>query len=280
MLDSVNVFPRRLVAAAALITSLAPLSVLADETLPSGQTLFYIGVDERATFPSGTYSGLANPNRNRLTLLYNHGDHYHGIGSYSLTGPASSPTVRDTSTNNRIPEPFSLAPPIPLIPGSGLYAGRNVNTFSPELTYSQVEWSAVDALDQLTDPESEVLFASSGGRWDTSLAGSNIVLNLVSRTPGLSIGNGSVIDLFESATTFDLGVGELIDFRPIFSVAATAALGTYSAEFFLSDSNGLFLDSGRFFYDFEQVTSVPLPAAGWLLMASLGALPTFARRRS
>jgi hypothetical protein len=279
MLDSLNFFSRSLVAAAA-ITSLSPVAALAAEILPAGQSLFYVGVDERPTLTRGAYSGLANPNLGRLTLLYNHGNHYHGIGSYSLSGPVESPVVTDTSTNNRIPETFSLQPPIPFTPGSGLYAGRHVNTFSPDVTYSQIKLAATDALGQLTDPESQVLFASSGGGWDGSLAGSNVVLNLLSRTPGLTIGDDSTIDLFASSNTFELGAGDLIDFRPIFSVAATAALGTYSAEFFLSDSNGLFLDSGRFFFDFAQVTAVPVPAAGWLLMASLGALPTFARRRS
>ncbi len=52
---------------------------------------FYVGVDGLASVTSGTFAGLANPNAGRLTFLFDHGNHFHGIGAYSYTGTVTAP---------------------------------------------------------------------------------------------------------------------------------------------------------------------------------------------
>jgi len=78
----------------------------------------YVGIDGRQTIPTGVYTGLANPTANRLIFLFDHGDHFHGIGAYSYTGPAGAPTIVPTSTNNRLPEITSGESPLPLTAGA------------------------------------------------------------------------------------------------------------------------------------------------------------------
>lgn len=240
---------------------------------------YYVGRDGRATFPTGTYAGLANPNFGRLTLLYNHGDHFHGMGTYSYTGPAGSPTTLDTSTNNRLPEVSSLQPPLPLSPGAGpLYGDKLVSQHSA-LEYSDLTLNSMDALAG-GDPGSEaaILFNSSGGRWNGSMAGSQVGLQLVSITPGLSVGSPDTLNLFENGNTYDLGSGSSLDLSLVFWTAANAAPGKYSAEFRLIDvGSGGAGDSGRFFID---VAPVPVPAAVWLFGSALGAIGVFGRRRT
>jgi hypothetical protein len=60
---------------------------------------YYIGRDQRPTMVGGAYNGLANPNLNRMTMLYAHTypepgpgvvndwtvNHYHSKGAYSYT---------------------------------------------------------------------------------------------------------------------------------------------------------------------------------------------------
>lgn len=80
---------------------------------------FYVGLDGLATVASGTYAGLSNPNADRLTLLFDHGNHFHGIGAYSYTGSAMVPDVLSTNANNRIPEVSSRENPLPLAARAG-----------------------------------------------------------------------------------------------------------------------------------------------------------------
>ncbi len=92
-------------ALAALAGALIAFAAQADEGSRWDDGIGYcVGLDLRITFPSGTYAGQANPNAGRLTFLLDHGDHFHGIGTYSLSGPAGAPVTLPTSTNNRIPE--------------------------------------------------------------------------------------------------------------------------------------------------------------------------------
>ena len=90
---------------------------------------FYLTVDGRPTLTLGTYAGQANPNSGRLTLLYAHWsvDHFHGIGTYSLTGPTEAPTVLDTNSNNRLPESYVGQQPLMLKAGVGAYVGKLVS---------------------------------------------------------------------------------------------------------------------------------------------------------
>ena len=236
---------------------------------------FYLGVDKLANIASGLYGGLPNPNYNRLTLLYNHGNHYHGLGTHSYSGPnlGAGTLVNDTNGNNRVPEISSGAAPLLLTAGSGLYAGKLVSSALPGVEYSDLELQNVHSLNG--NPEdTQGLFNSSSGRWNGPLwdTGSSthahIHLELVSATPGLNV--GSLTDLNALSVGGDTHVGdgdEFFAFAPVLWTDANAPVGTYTAEFRLTDENNLFGDSGRFFVD---VRVVPEPSS--LALAGLGGL--------
>lgn len=239
---------------------------------------FYVGTDTAATLTSGTYAGLSNPNYQRLTLLFNHGDHFHGIGAYSYAGPAASPTVMSTNTNNRIPEISSLEAPLPLAPGSGpVYSGSLVNSPGPS-EYSHIAMAAIDALQGFAPgTDEDVLYSSSSGRWASSLAGASIAMELVSITSGLRLGTESELSVLSAPGDVYLLGGSSFSFTPLFSVDAAAAPGVYSAEFRLHDlrADGTpYGDSGTFHFDFAtapipEPTSLALFGGGAALLALL-----------
>lgn len=268
-----------------LLLSLAlvvPLTAAAQVRWPDGIGL-YVGIDARLTFPSGGYSGLFNPNHHRLTLLLDHGDHYHSIGGYSYTGPAPHPGVLDTSTNNRIPETFSGESPLDLVPGAGLYAGK-LRTMAGPSEYGYLGIASVTTLSGFGAASTqEILYRSSANRWSASLAGAQVGLELLSATPGLKIGTESVANLFAVSDTILLGAGNTFEFKPVYWVEGTALAGSrYSAEFRLvnlaeSSSIG---DSGRFHFDFEvPAAPVPEPELFALLAIGLPLVGWMARRR-
>lgn len=230
---------------------------------------FYVGVDTRATNVGGTFDGLANPNRARLTFLLEHGDHYHSIGAYSHMGTAAMPVVTDTNTNNQIPETFSNLPPNSLTPGSGLYAGKLRSTAGSG-EYSYLGIASTHSLMGLPEdaPES-VLYRSSGGRWTGSLSGIEVGLQLISYTVGLRVGTETDTDVFDSGDIYSLGQGDAIEFKPVFWVNSGAASGTYSAGFRLvnlTDGSEI-MDSGRFYLNFA-----PVPEPGTYALMGVGAL--------
>lgn len=248
---------QQLILSAALASGL----LLATGTAKADTVSYYIGVDGQTTLTSGTYTGLANPNASHLTLLFNHGDHFHGIGAYSYSGSASSPVVTSTNTNNRIPEVSSAEPPLPLQSGTGPYAGRLVNAPGSS-EYSEIEVGSINSLAGASPGSAEsVLFNSSSGRWSRTLAGSSLALELISSTPGLYIGSESQVDLFSSSSTALLGSGDRFDFTPVFSTTASALPGTYSATLRLMDLSSTFQPSGQFTFDFAVTQPVPEPAS-------------------
>jgi hypothetical protein len=231
---------------------------------------YYIGIDGRVNIPSGTYAGLPEPNSGNLTLLLNHGNHYHGIGAYSYTGPAASPSINDTNSNNRIPETFSSEPPLTLNWGSGsLYTGKLTSQNNPSADYGNLTFARVDTLaGHETGSEEQILFNSSSNRWSTLLGTTSIGLQLISATPGLSIGNEQNTNLFANGDTLILDTYLDNGFAPIFWTAANAVAGTYTAEFRLIGLNDESINSGRFYFDFAPV-AVPVPAAVWLFGSGL-----------
>jgi hypothetical protein len=247
---------------------------------------FYVGVDSNVVIASGTFAGLANPNAGRLTLLFDHGDHFHGIGAYSYTGTAAAPVVMSTSANNRIPEPYTRAggatDAIPLQAGSGASGGRWVSGVLPQdaptHAYSHLGFASVQSLQGLS-AEADVLFASSRHRWSADVSGVTVGLQLVSATPGLKISAGGS-DVFASSSVVTLGSSGSFTFMPTFWVDGAAAAGTYSATFSLLNlggANAHVRDSGTFSFDFSVPSPVPEPAS-WLLMG-LGAAALLLRRR-
>lgn len=245
---------------------------------------YYVGVDSLQTIASGTYAGLSNPNFGRLTFLYAHPDdttpannHYHGIGAWSYSGPAASPTVNATNTNNRIPETFTNQAPLPLFPGQGAQAGKWVSQAVPGLEYSDLQWKSTQSLSSASPGTPEhFLFTSSGNRWAGPLDHTNLALELVDVTPGLHLADQTgAPSLSTIGQTYALGDGNLLSFHPSF-FTTEATQPRYSAAFRLVDLNGTLQNSGTFHVD---LAPVPLPATVWLFGSGVIGLAGLARRK-
>lgn len=242
--------------------------------VPLGNT-YFVGVDGLATLPSGTYAGLENPNAGRLTFLLGHGNHYHGLGSWSYSGPASSPTVESTNSNNTIPELYTELPPLSLLPGSGAYAGTwmsGLGSAPQDLEYGDLGMLATAVLAATGDPADAALFNSSSGRWTGSLGSQSIGLELVSISAGLQIGDALGNALFGAGvgSIESLGVGDSLAFDPVF-FTSVAEPADYSATFRLLDLGtaeggaAVLGDSGTFNLAFTVV-----PAPGTALLMGFG----------
>ncbi len=257
----------------------------------------YVGIDSRQTLTSGVYSGLANPNANRLTLLYAHiypygqfnNNHYHGIGAYSYSGEAGSPTVQDTAAGNAIPEVYTGLPGNVLVPDTDpLWAGKLISKKTKD-HYSDMRWRPVHHLSTFGVGSSEhFMFNSSGGTRTAPLTGASIALELVSKTEGLGIadteGNPILANVGDRQV---IGSGDDANFEylPVFWVEDTAEPGDYQAEFRLVDVNDAegrtpLPSSGRFFLKFRVpeapvlgvaptiTLTLPLVTDGWELVAA------------
>jgi hypothetical protein len=270
----------RLLTRAAAIAPLLALLALSAPAAQAGPVYphLFIAIDDRAVNPSGTYAGLVNPNAGRLSLLYGHSyedtplsNHFHGIGIYSYTGPAASPTVVDTSTNNSIPEPSSLAgggPRLSLTAGTGAYAGFLRSSLGPTSAnaYEGTGIRTYASLNGSVAPGEAELYNSGVGRWRNTMSGATVAMELVSVTAGLRIGDEAGNLLLDSAgDLFTLGAGDTLTFAPVFFTDANATPGVYNAEFRLRDTTGTAGESGRFSFSF-QVAAVP--ETGTLPMAA------------
>lgn len=240
---------------------------------PAQMVNLYVGIDGRAVFPSGTYAGRDNPNFGRLTLLYAHhyrygefaGNHYHGIGGYSYSGPADNPTVNDTSSGNRIPEVYTGLPGITLVSDTNaVWAGRLISRKHAE-HYSDFRFRSVHSLASFGPGASEhFMFHSSAGTRTNLMTDAVIALELVSKSEGLHIANAAGESILANPGDRQvLGDGNDAGFEylPVFWTAADATPGAYHAEFRLVDINEAdghtpFPSSGRFFLDLR----VPEPA--------------------
>jgi hypothetical protein len=242
---------------------------------------YYVGIDSRTTpfaAPAGDGGGNYpdNPNYNRLTLLFNHGNHYHGIGTYRYTGPAATPTLEDTSGNNRLPEISSAQPPLELIPGTGVYAGKLVSAHLPGVEYSDLEMRNVQSIDGVD----ETLFHSSSNRWSGTFADAHIHLELISvSSPHLNV--GSLSDPYALSIGVDAHLGdgdEVFSFTPVLWVDGGAPAGNYWAEFQLVDISDTYGSSGRFYIDVRNV--VPEPASLLMILGGVSIVGLSLRSRS
>ena len=243
---------------------------------------FYIGYDGLPAVASGTYAGLSNPNLDRLTFLLDHGSHFHGIGTYSYAGRATAPSILSTSANNRIPEISSNEAPLPLIQGSGFYAG----TLRTDVGSSEHGYLGIASIQSLAGhpPGSmeDILFQSSNNRWSGQLNDAEIGLRLVESTPGLHIGRETTKDIYASGDTFMLmpGTGSDFEFKPVYWVDDAAPAGVYSATFELLNtaSGSSIMNSGAFHFDFA-VSAVPEPGSHAMFLAGLLTLISITWRR-
>ncbi|GAA5130919.1 PEP-CTERM sorting domain-containing protein [Luteolibacter yonseiensis] len=252
---------------------------------PEGDAAFvsyYVGVDGLATIASGTYAGLSNPNLNRLTLLYAHvypdtpaSNHYHSKGVYRYTGPNLGEGQTSTEINpaNYLPE--GTAPPLLMTVGTGgLYDGKFVSAPEPGNPFSLSTIQDTGKLSGFSPGSGEsILFNSGANRWNGSLIGADVHLELVSLSAGLNVGNSTVLNLFSSPGD-NHHLDDSFSFTPVFWTDADASPGTYTAQFKLTDESGIFGDSGTFEYRFDVV---PEPSSASL--GAFGVLALFRRRR-
>ena len=274
---------------------------------------YYIANDVAPTMPSYTYfSGLANPNEGRLTFLFAHTSgslddyHFHKIGAYSLVNPVT-PTIVNRSyftygsgsfygelPSYAIPEFFGDVPgshdPLPLLPGSSLYAGKLTSQVVPGSEYSDLKIHSSNELFGFPadSPESRLLHNHDvyGEDYTGSLAGAVIALQLVDKSAGLHVGDLSTLDILTNVgDRFTISAdGSSIAFTPVFWADAGTA-GEFSATFKLVDlrTGGDALgESGDFVFRL-QLQAVPEPASITLVasaaLVALGWRTLRARRR-
>jgi hypothetical protein len=250
---------------------------------------FYVARDRQETLASGAFAGEPNPNVGRLTFLYAHSypetpanNHFHGIGVHSYTGDLGAHDVVTTNANNRIPETYTLQAPLTLTEGTGVYADKLVSASGSE-HYSDLSVQSILALSGFdpTSPES-IMYNSSGGRYQGVLDGALIAWELVDISPGLHVGSASDLSILDGPNaTFTLGVGDALDFTPVFWTDANAAPGKYSATLRLVDvgadpTHVRVADSGTLHFDFAVV---PEPGAFALLAGSALLVYPWVRRK-
>lgn len=266
--------PLFLAAAALMITLAQP----ADAAFVS----YYVGVDGLATIASGTYAGLSNPNHNRLTFLYAHvypdapaNNHYHSKGIQVYSGPnlGEGATATGTSSSNYVPE--GTLPPLNLsFSSGGLYDGKLISAMQSGNAFSALTLEDTGMLGgSAPDSGENILFNSSGGRWNGPLTGADVHLELVSLSSGLNVGNATTLNLFLNPGD-NLHLDESFSFTPLFWTDANAVPGVYTAQFKLTDESGTFGDSGAFEYRFNVV---PEPSSA--LLGAVGVLALVRRRR-
>jgi hypothetical protein len=273
-------------ATAALALAAAPAALAKDLDIAS----YIVGVDGLTTIATGTYAGLANPNHNRLTFLFAHtypatpaSNHYHSKGVFRYTGlNLGAATATEVNPNNFLPE--GTLPPLTLtLATGGAYDGKLVSSIgSPTDANYAFSFLTIEDVGKLAGfgpgaPET-ILLNSSSGRWNGPLTGADVHLQLVSLTPGLNVGVGSLLQAFVNPGD-DWHLEDSFSFTPTFWTELTAAPGTYAAQFKLTDEQGLFGDSGTFEFRFEvPAAAIPEPSA-FAALAGLGALGLAATRR-
>lgn len=238
---------------------------------------FYVGVDRLATLTSGTFAGLANPNAGRLTFLLDHGNHFHSIGAYSYTGTAAEPAVVSTNANNRIPELSARADEatsaIPLQAGTGALAGHWASGTLPDTVegfeYSYLGVASIHSLAGLS-AAADILYNSSGARWNTTAGDVVVGLKLESISDGLKVAIGGQLDVFGTGDVVALGSLASFSALPVLYTDASAAPGTYSARFSLVNLGGnAAVGNGGSFYIDVSVPPVPEPETWALALAGL-----------
>ena len=280
---------------ACTVLGIAATSAEAQST--SDLSHYYIGIDNNPLVTFGDYTGNANPNEGRVTMLFNHynlgnveGSHYHPIGNYSLTGDTTNPMEVPTNGNNRLPETYTgtelqlAAAPVGspyegwLISGMGAGSGDaeygnleiRKNTTIPDTDgYGPLGEAGTTTLGNAA----YYMYTRESQNFTTSLDGLSLELELVDVTPGLAVGDAAGNTLMDQiGDTAPIFVGS-DSFTPTFYAPGDAAPGVYSASFQLHDTSGTYATGGTFHFDF---TVVPEPST--MLLATVGASVVLTRR--
>lgn len=267
-----------------------------------GIVIYHVGYDNAENVGFGTYSGLPNPNYQRLTFLLSHtfvdnatSNHFHRIGAYSYTGDVGNPQP-GFSGNDRVPEPYQQDDGLSLLEGSGPFAGKLISGLGPaaypsneiEQEYGDLLIAPIDELfqyDGAPDPDGEwpnhpghLLLNASSGAYKGSIADVTVGMKLVSITPGLTVHDQAGNLLMDSADDeWTLGTGADWSFDPVFAVDGSAAAGsTYEATFVLQDlsQSPVYGDSAEFSFSF---IAIPEPATA--LLGMIAVVGFVARRR-
>ena len=266
----------------------------------SDLALYYVGVDNNPMITRGDFTGLANPNQGRITMLFNHmsletveNSHYHPIGNYAYTGDIGDPTVLTTNGNNRLPETYtglSLAlaeaaagSPYEGMLVSGMGAGDGDADYGDLEIRKNTSIPGTDGYGPLGEAGSTGLgnaayymYERETQDFTLSLDGLDLEMELTAVTPGLAVGNASGDTLMDQVgDTVPLFAGS-DSFTPTFFTAADAAPGVYSASFQLNDNSGTYMSSGTFHFD---LSVVPEPGATSMLLLGLCGMPLLRRKR-
>lgn len=279
------------------IGGIANLVNRAEATPEPGIIIYHVGYDNSPLVNFGTYTGLENPNYQRLTFLLSHTfvdnatrNHFHRIGAYSYSGDRANPTPA-FSGNNRVPEPYQRDNGLALIAGKGPFAGKLISGLGPdvfsndeiELEYGNTTIAPIDDLfqyDTTTDPDGEYefhpghyLLNASGGAYKGSVEDVTVGLKLVAITPGMTIHDSSGALLMDSADDLlTLGPGDDWSFEPVFAVDESVATGTtFDATFVLQDLSGtpVYGDSAEFTFSFVAVPEPSTALLGFVVLVGL-----------
>lgn len=275
------------------IIAISIMATNADAQSTSDLSHYYIGIDNNPIVGFGDYTGNANPNQNRVTMLFNHynlttveNSHYHPIGSYSLTGDTNSPTEVPTNGNNRLPETYTgLSLQLAAAPSGSPYEGMLISGMgagSADAEYGNLE---IRKNTSLTDTDgygpigqagttplgnaAYYMYTRDTQNFTLPLDNLDLEIELVDVTPGLAVGDAdgnTLMDEVGDAAPLFVNSGS---FTPTFYTAADAAPGVYSASFQLNDNSGTYMSGGTFHFDF---TVVPEPTSMLLMLAGVGAL--------
>jgi len=254
---------------------------------------YYVSTDNLPTFTSGTYSGQANPNFGRLTVLYEHKDssspHWHTKGRLGLTGPALSPTVvtlspaiqeSQATTGNWTRLQQSNASDYGDFFGSSYHVSK-AEAASNSPTASNFTFRSIEFLRGTLDPVKTTMLNSSSSRYALGIDPlSHVHLELVSVSdPDLEVfvDAESSIGSLTVGDDFHVGDSNGWEFTPILAIANANIVPnvskTYTATFKLIDEDNLHLDSGNW----TITVAVPEPTS----IAGLGLLgAAFLRRRT
>lgn len=264
-----------------------------------GQTNWFVGIDNLTTLPSGPFTGMANPNFGKMTLLYGHqypeggspgaaSSHFHAKSSVRLYretvgGPIltsdTAVTVNGTTgvitgLVNFVPETAGLR--IRLGEGSGAFSGKYATGFLGLNTeWENMEFRPVSWLNRPGASTAQVAtYNTSGGRYTGSVSSIRVGLKIESLTGGLEAWHNGT--QYSAGQVIELGMGDFSQ-TPVFAASTSVGQGTQlNASVRLVDLDNLSSSANSGTTEFRFQT-VPEPAS--MAAIGLGVIGLLCRRR-